>query len=193
MTEKCVNSIAEIRIQHGRRDSMGKVILYTGGIMEPKAIRAIERIEDTDRAEYLSVEEMRTEAMRYIIFLECSDRGEWHIHRYYDPLIDDIDVRFCRYFIFDSISDYVRRFISLDNYRMTEIYYTRIIMENLEKLLDTVRDNEAHMIILSDDAFDIKAEDRKGNMTRSVLFEVNRQITRRVDEVIFIEGGRQRR
>ena len=37
---------------------MGKVILYTGGIMEPKAIRAIERIEDTDRPEYLSVEEM---------------------------------------------------------------------------------------------------------------------------------------
>ena len=58
MTEKCVNSIAEMRIQQGRRDSMGKVILYTGGIMEPKAIRAIERIEDTDRAEYLSVEEM---------------------------------------------------------------------------------------------------------------------------------------
>lgn len=127
--------------------------------------------------------------MQYIIFLECRDRGEWHIHRYYDPLIDDIDVRFCRYFIFDSISDYVRRFISLDNYRMTEIYYTRIIMENLEKLLDTVRDNEAHMIILSDDAFDIKAEDRNGNMIRSVLFEVNRQITRRVDEVILIDGG----
>ena len=131
--------------------------------------------------------------MRYIIFLECSDRGEWHIHRYYDPLIDDIDVRFCRYFIFDSISDYVRRFISLDNYRMTEIYYTRIIMENLEKLLDTVRDNEAHMIILSDDAFDIKVEDRNGNMIRSVLFEVNRQIARRVDEVILIDGGRTKK
>ena len=62
-------------------------------------------------------------------------------------------------------------------------------MENLEKLLDTVRDNEAHMIILSDDAFDINAEDRKGNMIRSVLFEVNRQITHRVDEVILIDGG----
>lgn len=62
-------------------------------------------------------------------------------------------------------------------------------MENLEKLLDTVRDNEAHMIILSDDAFDINAEDRNGNMIRSVLFEVNRQITRRVDEVILIDGG----
>ena len=63
-------------------------------------------------------------------------------------------------------------------------------MENLEKLLDTVRDNEAHMIILSVDAFDINAEDRKGNMIRSVLFEVNRQITRSVDEVIYIEGCR---
>lgn len=169
---------------------MGKVILYTGGIMEPKVIRAIERIEDTDRAEYLSVEEMRTEAMRYIIFLECSDRGEWHIHRYYDPLIDDIDVRFCRYFIFDSISDYVRRFISLDNYRMTESYYTRIIMENLGKFLDKVRDNEAHMIVLSDNAFDIKTEGGKADMIQSVLFEVNRQITHRVDEVILLEGGK---
>ena len=58
MTEKCENRITETETQHGRRDSMGKVILFTGGIMEPKAIRAIERIEDTDRAEYLSVEEM---------------------------------------------------------------------------------------------------------------------------------------
>ena len=58
MTEKFVNRITETETQHGRRDSMGKVILYTGGIMEPKAIRAIERIEDTDRAEYFSVEEM---------------------------------------------------------------------------------------------------------------------------------------
>ncbi len=154
---------------------------------------ALISLDSKNALAYLSVEEMRTEAMRYIIFLECSDRGEWHIHRYYDPILDDIDVRFCRYFIFDSISDYVRRFISLDNYRMTEIYYTRTIMENLEKLLDKIKDNEAHMIILSDDAFDIKAEDRKGNMIRSVLFEVNRQITRRVDEVIYTEGGRTKK
>ena len=76
---------------------------------------------------------------------------------------------------------------------MTESYYTRIIMENLGKFLDKVRDNEAHMIVLSDNAFDIKAEDRKGNMIRSVLFEVNRQITRRVDEVIYTEGGRTKK
>ena len=66
-------------------------------------------------------------------------------------------------------------------------------MENLEKLLDTVRDNEAHMIILSDDAYEIKTEDGNANMIRSVLFEVNRQIARRVDEVILIDGGRTKK
>ena len=168
---------------------MGKVILYTGGIMEPKAIRAIERIEDTDRAEYLSVEEMRTEAMRYIIFLECSGHGEWHIHRYYDPVINDIDVPYCRYYIFDGISDYVRRFISTDNYRMTASFYIDQIMESLGQFLDKVRDSGTNMIILSDDARDIRLEKGRANLIQSVVFEVNRQIARMADEVIMFEGA----
>ena len=168
---------------------MGKVILYTGGIMEPKAIRAIERFEDTDKAEYLSVGDMRIESFRYIVFLECSEHGEWHIRRYFDPLINDIDVRFCRYYIFDSISDYVQRFISLDNYHMTAGFYIDQIMESLGKFMDKVRDSGGNMIILSDDAGDIRQERGRANMIQSVVFEVNRQIARMADEVIMFEGA----
>ena len=81
---------------------MSKVIFYTGSSSEPKVAKAIERFEEMDRIEYLSSEELRPEAFKYIMFLESAGYGEWHIRRYYDPIINDIDTDSCGYFDYSA-------------------------------------------------------------------------------------------
>ena len=168
---------------------MSKVIFYTGSSSEPKVAKAIERFEEMDRIEYLSSEELRPEAFKYIMFLESAGYGDWHIRRYYDPIINDIDTDSCGYFIFDSVSDYVRRFITFDDHRMTAVTYSAMIVENLQWLIDRIRKSDRMLILLSDDVGIVRPADKKARLIESVTFQVNMHIAQISDEVIVIEGG----
>ena len=92
-----------------------------------------------------------------------------------------------RYFIFDSISDYVRRFITFDDHRMTAVTYSAMIVENIQWLIDRIRKSDRTLILLSDDVGIVRPADKKARLIESVTFQVNMQIAQISDEVIVIE------
>ncbi len=167
---------------------MGNIVFYIGGNAGDTAKIAIDRFAEMDRIEYLSVGDVRPEAFKSIMFMECCGQDEWHLRRYYDPLINEIDTDSCSYYIFDSVSDYVRRFIDLDGYYMNVESYTDMITENLEWLIDRVKESDSTLILLSDEAGTIPS-DKKQNLIQSVVYEVNRNILSLADEILSFEGG----
>ena len=167
---------------------MGNIVFYIGGNAGDTAQIAIDRFAEMDKVEYLSASDIRPEAFKSIMFMECCGLGEWHIRRYYDPLINEIDTESCRYYIFDSVSDYVRRFIDLDGCYMNLESYTDMINENLEWLIDKVKESDSTLILISDEA-GTQPFDKKQNLIQSVIFEVNRNILSRAEEILSFEDG----
>lgn len=172
---------------------MGQIIFITGDAASPKATMAVERFEEAERAEYLVTGEMSTSAFKYIIFLESSGIGEWHIRRNFEPLINTVDTDYCSYYILDNIPDYAAKLIENDRHIYGMESHTRFISESVKKLSEEIRDSGGNIIILSDDVQPSRSDDEDRKLLNSVISEVNRQIMTIADEILSFENGEIRR
>ena len=173
---------------------MSNIIFYTGGCLEPKATIAVDRFEDTDRAEYLTVDDLKATAFKEIMFMESSRDCDWRIRRYFDPELDGIDTDYFDYFILDSISDQVYRVVGIDSSYDDAEYYTKRIKASIDSIVEQVRSSDAHMIILSDEVgWGVRPRDEKSRLIQTVIGNLNRYIAQIADEVNIVECGIARR
>ena len=173
---------------------MSNIIFYTGGCSEPKATIAVDRFEDTYRAEYLTVDDLKATAFKEIMFMESSRDCDWRIRRYFDPELDGIDTDYFDYFILDSISNQVYRVVERENGYGDEEYYTKRIRSSIDTIVEQVRSGDAHMIILSDEVgWGVRPRDEKSRLIQTVIGNLNRYIAGIADEVNIVECGITRR
>ncbi len=173
---------------------MSRIIFYTGGCSEPKAAIAVDRFEDADRAEYLTVDDLKATAFKEIMFMESSRDCDWRIRRCFDSELDGIDTDYFDYFILDSISDQVYRVVERENGYGDAEYYTKRIKASIDSIIEQVRSSDAHMIILSDEVgWGVRPRDEKSRLIQTVIGNMNRYIAQISDEVNIVECGIARR
>ena len=115
---------------------MRNIVFYTGGCSEPKAAIAVDRFEDVDSAEYLTVDELKATAFKAIMFMESSRSSDWRIRRNFAPELDEIDASYFDYFILDSISDQVYRVVERENGYGDAEYYTKRIKASIDSIIE---------------------------------------------------------
>ena len=173
---------------------MGKIVFYTGGCAEPKGAVAVNRLEDVDKAEYLTTDELGVSAFKEIMFIESSTDADWHIRRFFDLDLDDIDTDFYDYFILDSVSDFAYKLVDREQTFGDADYFMERIKADLNHLIEKVREQAEMLIILSDDVgCSVRPSIKTDRLAQEVIGNINRYIADVADEVNIVECGIVRR